>query len=633
MKVRIFYQGLFLLFVYASFCYSEVVHIPDPSLEQVIREELALPEAKVITSVEMEQLRELVATKRGITDLTGLEHAINLRILLVSNTTITDLRPIENLTSLRTLGIWNIPAKDLNLDIQPLEKLVNLDFLSLEGIGLRDISVLSNLGNLRKLHLRHNLILDHSPALSLPNLVEFWYDEVCSEPPLKPVEDRIKSRNFPSIVSFLAEAEGEEHRANYDFDYDNWDRLAWDATPSAPTEGLAIQLAGNINAARETRQQLLQENPNILFIKELRLYNHRPSNGTADAFPEGSDLWLRDASGNIVENSTGAYLMDFLNPKVQDLLIERIVGFAECGLFDGILIDSLRNHAFGGAADWLDVSVLTDEEIMETIIEAHLRIFREVRARVRNDFLIIANANDTKLIYYAEYINGSAMEINPDWNPDPDFAGEDAARKILQRWDDTLLWNEKHLRKPIINWGSYFMLPTEQPYSLTNLQRMRLATARTLTLSDGYVQYGYRGERSNYWYDFWDADLGRPIGGNETKGQTYNGIEGLFIREFTNGWAVYNRSGTEQQIEFSEAVSGVASGVEDKRVHVLPDLDGEIYLKSGLETPPTADVNADGVVNVLDLVLVANAFGEKSPDLNGDGTVNILDLVIVANAF
>ena len=61
------------------------------------------------------------------------------------------------------------------------------------------------------------------------------------------------------------------------------------------------------------------------------------------------------------------------------------------------------------------------------------------------------------------------------------------------------------------------------------------------------------------------------------------------------------------------------------------DLDGEIYLKA--ETPPTADVNADGTVNILDLVAVANAFGEAAPDLNGDGVVNIQDLVIVANAF
>ena len=45
------------------------------------------------------------------------------------------------------------------------------------------------------------------------------------------------------------------------------------------------------------------------------------------------------------------------------------------------------------------------------------------------------------------------------------------------------------------------------------------------------------------------------------------------------------------------------------------------------------DVNSDGVVNIQDLVVVANALGEAEPDLNGDGVVNIQDLVIVANAF
>lgn len=59
-------------------------------------------------------------------------------------------------------------------------------------------------------------------------------------------------------------------------------------------------------------------------------------------------------------------------------------------------------------------------------------------------------------------------------------------------------------------------------------------------------------------------------------------------------------------------------------------LDGTIQLRS-LTTPPKAsDVNADGVVNVLDLTFIASRFGQSSPDLNADGIVNILDLVRVA---
>lgn len=50
----------------------------------------------------------------------------------------------------------------------------------------------------------------------------------------------------------------------------------------------------------------------------------------------------------------------------------------------------------------------------------------------------------------------------------------------------------------------------------------------------------------------------------------------------------------------------------------------------------TADINADGRVNIQDLVLVAARFGETwdgKEDVNADGIVNIQDLVLVANAF
>ena len=51
-----------------------------------------------------------------------------------------------------------------------------------------------------------------------------------------------------------------------------------------------------------------------------------------------------------------------------------------------------------------------------------------------------------------------------------------------------------------------------------------------------------------------------------------------------------------------------------------------------VEAEKTADLNGDGVVNILDLVILANAFGKDSPDLNADGVVNILDLVVISNA-
>ena len=56
----------------------------------------------------------------------------------------------------------------------------------------------------------------------------------------------------------------------------------------------------------------------------------------------------------------------------------------------------------------------------------------------------------------------------------------------------------------------------------------------------------------------------------------------------------------------------------------------------GYRTPAAAaDLNNDGVVNILDLVLVASHFGttDTTADLNADGTVDIADLVLVANAW
>ena len=82
-------------------------------------------------------------------------------------------------------------------------------------------------------------------------------------------------------------------------------------------------------------------------------------------------------------------------------------------------------------------------------------------------------------------------------------------------------------------------------------------------------------------------------------------------------------------ITLPEEVQGVASGLVNVE-HALPNLDGEMYLRVKSVNP--ADVNGDGVVNILDLVLVAQGIsgGDGAGDVNGDGVVNVFDLVQVA---
>ena len=69
--------------------------------------------------------------------------------------------------------------------------------------------------------------------------------------------------------------------------------------------------------------------------------------------------------------------------------------------------------------------------------------------------------------------------------------------------------------------------------------------------------------------------------------------------------------------------------------------DGTVLLWEITPTSPeperiAEDVNGDGVVNIIDLTLVASNFGktgQSTADVNGDGVVNIIDLTLVAAAF
>ena len=600
--------------------------IPDPALREAVRETLELPAGVPLTKDHMRDLEIFIAEGRGISDLTGLEFAINLREANLGDNSITDVRPLANLIHLEELGL---PENRIS-DISPLAGLPNLLHLIISLNPVSDLSPLAGLPKFRELKARAIWTTDFSSLEGLG--LEIHRDEICEIAPVfpPPVTERIQNRTFPSLtfdfhsliyntkpVRWLNEWDDPDHYYDVATQHDMHHYthrlgLRWALTPTEPLGVLSTQLAGNIEEVLEEYKKY-DKNPNMLFIPAIAVHGYQD-----DELPPDTDFLLRDADGEIVIDDYrpwDIWMPDILNPKFQQLIIGRVVAVADCGFFDGVLFDSWDNtHLFFQSLH----NTATEEEV----IEAHITILKGIRERVRDDFLILVNRNERKSPRYAEWINGIYMEIRRDHQDGYSY-------DKLKEMEEAVSWNERHLREPRINvlHGEGVDQPIDSP---DNLRWMRVITTLSLTHSDGYSMFVTPDPGGVMWHDFYDADLGRPIG---EKAQTYDNRYGLFIREFDNGWAVYNRSGRPQTISLPIEVTGVHSGLRDTE-HVLADLDGEIYLKTAEVSNP-ADVNEDGVINVLDMVLVARHFGESVPpnseiDINADGIVNILDLILVA---
>ena len=374
--------------------------------------------------------------------------------------------------------------------------------------------------------------------------------------------------------------------------------------------GTDVQLAGNFIEARRQRDELLELNPNMVFLLQIDMRGTAPNSWHLKELYDGDDFPFIVENGELVlgtppERYTDI-LIDFTHPIAQKIIVNQVIAVAESGLWDGIFFDFWNEKGV----------VLGGYRTYEAEQHARIEILKGIRAAVRDDFLILVNGLSVTE-KTAPYINGSFMETFRGQRKNYNYEG-------LKEMENALLWAEENFREPRINCLEGEGIGSELPTSPNNLRDMRLLTTLSLTHSDGYelytmgVQWGeshphdstyldYQGaafhrnprywirhreqhdtlyhlhHHEHYWHNFWGADLGQPTG---EKGQLYESIEGLFIREFTNGWVVYNRSGKEQQIEFLEAVSGVASGVKEKRSHMLPDLDGEIYLKTIVQVEP-----------------------------------------------
>ena len=120
---------------------AQTVDIPDPTLRDYIEGVLGKAAGIPITVTEMAALTSIniQERERGVSDLTGLDHAINLTELYIYDNSISDISPIAGLTNLTELGIGGNPISD----ISPIAGLTNLTLLALGDTLISDTSACS----------------------------------------------------------------------------------------------------------------------------------------------------------------------------------------------------------------------------------------------------------------------------------------------------------------------------------------------------------------------------------------------------------------------------------------------------------------------------------------------------------
>ena len=144
----------------------EAISIPDPNLRAAIVTALGKPPSASIDWKDMATLTYLEAIDANVSDLTGLNFAINLRRLYLGGNNISDISALAGLIKLQELSLHLIDGSDISV----LADLTELTGLYIVSSNISDISALEGLTKLRSLNLGDNSVSDLSPVAGLTDL-------------------------------------------------------------------------------------------------------------------------------------------------------------------------------------------------------------------------------------------------------------------------------------------------------------------------------------------------------------------------------------------------------------------------------------------------------------------------------
>ena len=646
------------------------VHIPDPNLRSAIEEALGKSPSTPITAEKMATLRELYANGMDIGNLTGLEFAINLTVLRIGHNSISDLSPLIRLTKMREIYFNDTHVADLS----PLSGLRDLEVINASQTRISSLAPLAGLTKLRKLDTIHSDISDLSPLAGLTNLTRLLlYD--CKATDLSPLKGLTKLRwlGFPHTnnISDFSPLSGLTELRHLDLFHTeisdlsplaglvNLEKLILDSNRIVDVSPLAS--LHNLKTLYLHVNNIEDFSPLDGIRKSVEVFTWHRNPGYPQGGPkiEGPWLWLMLQSDWTEGMDQTDHLSKASNGKVteQQIATLRTADGERIGnsvWLKGTLEPYNYNDSFRNR-DNLRRLLLPEEvveskspwfEVYSTITlysprTQHTRIFLGAADSPRKVLL------NGKLAYqYRHYVDRDAY--NDDY--------QDFFAITLRKGKNVLLVHHKYnTRRPM---GFFFGFEQDTEYQVYNPRvgytfsdpKIHVGDTFTLDISTRNVI-----DLAGWQFDVaFDPTVLEAIEVNEgnflktqsgatffQKGKIDNRsgrITGLNSALLSGGGVTGTgallsvtfsaKTGGETQLKLQNVQFGTSTGslISAGPHEITITIEGQLA---------TGDVNRDGQVSILDMILIAQQLGKKVPphsaaDVNGDGTISILDIILVA---
>jgi Leucine-rich repeat (LRR) protein len=164
--------------------FAEDSIFPDKNLETAVRRYVFAKResSDPITKDDVKDISEIVARKRGIKDLSGLEHCRSIMLIDFAGNEISDLSPLQGLKKLQSIDLARNKIKDLS----PLAELKATQLLEISGNEVEDLGPVAGFEKLRDLWAADNKIKNLEPVKELKKL---WFLDVAGNKvdELKPI--------------------------------------------------------------------------------------------------------------------------------------------------------------------------------------------------------------------------------------------------------------------------------------------------------------------------------------------------------------------------------------------------------------------------------------------------------------